>query len=528
MRRAGLVLLGLAGATVGVAAERQAYAWPDLRNWVPDLLAGWTLIGLGLALLALRRPPRAAALLLLAGFFWFTFDFASADGAAVRALATRSAYLHRGPLFALALALPTGRPRSTPAAGVVVLAWIAAIVWWLWDRDGTALALVAVFVTVAAMILSRSRGRRARAASARGLVAVAILGAAIAADAIRSLAGGSQAVVDSTVLVYALAVAGCGAVLFTAALLDEPALLAERAIEFERSGGRLRDALRELLGDPGLELGFGSDRLVDDLGEPLPTPAPWRTITPVAVSGEQVGVVFHDPSAFDDAATRDAVLASVRLAARRASLRAELDRQIAAVDASRLRLARAEDDERRRLAEQVERGPGAELDRVEELVRGARDEVGDDGELAAALRRAADQLERVRPELGALVHGLGGLEADGLVVALERLVAGLPVETHVELEQVSVSGEVGSVLWFVCAESLANVVKHARACSVRVALTADDVTVRLSVEDDGKGGADPSGSGLAGLASRASSLGGRLLVVSPENGGTKVVAELPR
>jgi signal transduction histidine kinase len=530
MRRAGLFLLGLAGAVIGVAAERQAYSWPDLRSWVPDLLAGWTLVGLGLALLALRRPPRAAALLLLAGFLWFAFNFANADGAAIRALATRSAYLHRGPLFALALALPTGRPRSTLAAGGAVLAWIAAIVWWLWDKDGTALALVGTFVAVASISRARSRGRRGRAASSHGLVAVVVLGVAIAADAIRSLAGGSQSVVDATVLGYALAVAVCGIVLFRAALLDEPVLLAERAIAFQRSGGRLRDALRELLGDPGLELGFGSgsERLVDDLGEPLAPPAPWKATTPVGDSGGQIGVVFHDPSALDDSATRDAVLASVRLAARRAKLRVELDRQIAAVEASRLRLSRAEDDERRRLANQVERGPGAELDRVEKLVQSARHEAAHDGELVDALDRASDQLERVRPELGALVHGLGGLEAEDLVAALERLAARLPVETRLELAHVSVPAEVGSALWFVCAESLTNVVKHARARSVHVVLRADDATVRLSVEDDGKGGADPSGSGLVGLAARAAAVGGRLSVVSPRDGGTRVVAELPR
>ena len=70
MRRIALVAIACVGAAVGVLAEQHAYAWRDLGGWLPDLLAGWTLIGLGIVLLALRRPPGAAALLLLAGFTW--------------------------------------------------------------------------------------------------------------------------------------------------------------------------------------------------------------------------------------------------------------------------------------------------------------------------------------------------------------------------------------------------------------------------------------------------------------------------
>jgi signal transduction histidine kinase len=87
--------------------------------------------------------------------------------------------------------------------------------------------------------------------------------------------------------------------------------------------------------------------------------------------------------------------------------------------------------------------------------------------------------------------------------------------------------EVASALWFVCSESLANAVKHADARSVRVALAAQDGLVRLSVEDDGCGGANPRGAGLVGLADRVVTLGGRLAVTSPPGGGTRVVAELP-
>jgi signal transduction histidine kinase len=250
-------------------------------------------------------------------------------------------------------------------------------------------------------------------------------------------------------------------------------------------------------------------------------------VSSVDVGGEQVGVVVHDPSTLADAPTRAAVTATVGLAARRFRLRAELDTQIAAVEGSRRRLLRAEEDERRRLAGQLERGPGAELDRVERLVCDARLAAGGDDELGAALDRAGAELESVRPGLDALVRGLGGPGSEALLPALERLASGLPLETRLELHRVAVAAEVGSTLWFVCAESIANVVKHADARSVRVALDVDDGLVRLVVEDDGRGGADRSGSGLTGLADRVAALGGRLVVVSPPGAGTQVVAELP-
>jgi signal transduction histidine kinase len=133
----------------------------------------------------------------------------------------------------------------------------------------------------------------------------------------------------------------------------------------------------------------------------------------------------------------------------------------------------------------------------------------------------------VRPELDSLVQGLGGVDARGLIPGLERLAAGLPLEVNLELEDVAVAAEVSAALWFVCSESLANTVKHADARSVRVRLAERDGTVRLVVEDDGCGGANPEGSGLLGLADRVSALGGRLLVSSPPGEGTRVVAELP-
>ena len=384
---------------------------------MPDLLAGWTLIGLGLALLVLRRPAGAAALLLVAGFAWFAPNFDAAGPDVVEWAATRAAYLHRAPLLQLALALPAGRPSTRPAAAGVALAWTAAVVWPLWEWDLTALLLAGAFVaTRGAGARGRVRSPR-RALAGRGLAAVALLCGAIGVDAVRSLAGASGAAVDATVAGYALAVGVVGIVLFSAAMLDAPAALAERAVALERSGATLRDALRELLGDPRLEVGFaaGDGELVDDRGRPIAPLDADRQSTPVAVAGRRVAVVFHDPSTLADEATRSAVLAAVGLVAERARLRAEVDRQVDAVAASRRRLLLAEEDERRRLAERLDRGPGTALGDVERLVRTARSGGEGDDRLAAALDQSLVRLDGMRADLDLLVAGLGGIGATGLV-----------------------------------------------------------------------------------------------------------------
>ena len=81
--------------------------------------------------------------------------------------------------------------------------------------------------------------------------------------------------------------------------------------------------------------------------------------------------------------------------------------------------------------------------------------------------------------------------------------------------------------YFVIAESLTNVAKHARASGVTVAAHVQDGTLMISVQDDGVGGARPDGPGLLGLADRLAIFGGQLRVESPPDGGTLIAADIP-
>ncbi|WP_236050076.1 sensor histidine kinase [Paractinoplanes ovalisporus] len=137
---------------------------------------------------------------------------------------------------------------------------------------------------------------------------------------------------------------------------------------------------------------------------------------------------------------------------------------------------------------------------------------------------------RATAELREIVSGIlpASLTRSGLPGGVESLLVDLPlpVETDVEVPRLAV--EVETTAYFVIAEALTNVVKHAKAgrAWVRVGLT--DGILRVEVGDDGVGGARTgSGSGLTGLFDRVEARGGQLLVRSAPGQGTTIEAILP-
>jgi signal transduction histidine kinase len=128
-----------------------------------------------------------------------------------------------------------------------------------------------------------------------------------------------------------------------------------------------------------------------------------------------------------------------------------------------------------------------------------------------------------------LAHGIlpsvlthGGLRA-GIDAFVSRL--DLPVDFEVLSERLPPDIEASA--YFIVAEALTNVVKHARATRATVWAAADDGVLALEVRDDGIGGARPDGHGLMGIADRIETLGGRLQIESTEGDGTVLAAQLP-
>jgi signal transduction histidine kinase len=143
---------------------------------------------------------------------------------------------------------------------------------------------------------------------------------------------------------------------------------------------------------------------------------------------------------------------------------------------------------------------------------------------------ARDEAMNALGELRDLVRGIGPpiLADRGLAAAVEAVAAGVPVpvSTSITLPD-RLPPVVETAAYFVICECLANAAKHSGAGTVEVAVRVRDGRCLVRVRDDGHGGADPAGEGLAGLAGRVGALDGEFTVDSPAGGPTEVRAELP-
>ena len=100
----------------------------------------------------------------------------------------------------------------------------------------------------------------------------------------------------------------------------------------------------------------------------------------------------------------------------------------------------------------------------------------------------------------------------------------LPVDTDISADRFPAAVEAAA--YYVVAEALTNVARYSGASCASVSVSSNGEHVIVEIEDDGRGGADPTrGSGLSGLADRVEALDGRLTVHSPQGEGTLVRAQ---
>jgi signal transduction histidine kinase len=297
-------------------------------------------------------------------------------------------------------------------------------------------------------------------------------------------------------------------------------------------------ALARRMGDPSLEIAYvvsDGRGYVDASGFPykLPGEGSGRAITVLESEGRSIAALVHDEALAHDPEIVEAVAAAARLAIANERLRAELQAQLEEVRASRARIVDAGDAERRRVQRDLHDGAQQRLVTLSlelGLIRNRLDE-GADPEIAAQLESIGQELQEAIDELRELARGIHPsiLTDAGLAAALESLAqrSALPLSLdNRSTERLPERVEVTA--YFVVAEALTNVTKYARASRVSVRLESRDGLLRVEVEDDGIGGADPgSGSGLSGLQDRVNAIGGQLSVESPPGQGTRVWAEIP-
>jgi signal transduction histidine kinase len=186
--------------------------------------------------------------------------------------------------------------------------------------------------------------------------------------------------------------------------------------------------------------------------------------------------------------------------------------------------------ELRRIERDLHDGAQARLVALSMQLGRAEARLADRPEEAALVRQARAEAGAAIAELRDLARGIAPpvLADRGLGAAVEALGrrAAIPVELDLTIDDRPLP-VLEAAAYFVVAEALTNVAKHAPDATAQVRIVLDDDRLLVSVADDGPGGADPNGGGLTGLRGRVEALDGELSVVSVPRAGTTISAELP-
>lgn len=204
----------------------------------------------------------------------------------------------------------------------------------------------------------------------------------------------------------------------------------------------------------------------------------------------------------------------------------------AALKASRSRIITAADHARRSLERDLHDGA---QQRIVSLGLEARaleaslpPEAAEERDALSRLVRGLSELHHDLQELSRGIHP-AILSRGGLGPAIRTLArrSTVPVELRLDVAR-RLPEPVEVAAYYVVAEALTNAAKHARASQVTVQACAEADALRLSIADDGVGGADVSaGSGLIGLQDRVEAVAGHLGVSSTSGAGTTLTVEIP-
>jgi signal transduction histidine kinase len=289
----------------------------------------------------------------------------------------------------------------------------------------------------------------------------------------------------------------------------------------------VEQALRIATGDATLCVAYligERDTWVSEEGLPI---APTAEGVTVQRRGETICTVNFNPSALERP-TVEAAAAEVLAELENARLRAAIALQLVEVRESRARIVEAQLAERHKIERDLHDGAQQRLLGLAMQLRAV--ELSCDAErLRATAATAVDELQAAVRELRELANGLrpAVLADGGLAAALDDLAARSPVMVRLEMTRERFAPDIEETAWFIACEAVANAVKHAGPHSVAIRTCCTNGRLRLVIEDDGIGGADPTGSGLRGIADRAEVAGGTLTVQPRSGHGTIVIAELP-
>ena len=573
-RLAAVAVSASAGVLAFVNAVLEHRASVPYYSAVPDALVGWAYITGGMVAYRTRRLDRTGTLMTAIGVIWNMNSVALY----VHALLPYAAWL--GGLVDVLLAqlllqYPSRALRSRLERAVLAAAYVQVLVVNgvrtvfanLHDyfpcpcvhsfptvHDPAVFRVLQTEVMIAVVVLGSAvvalvfrRWRRSSGPARRALNPVWFAGiATVAALILEALLGfapltAAQTSAEDAVVTVILLSVPIALLIGLVRIRQSRSAVADLVLALGRAPGPagVRQALACALGDPSLTVCYWvpeTQTYVDADGHPAAADglSAGRAATEVTAHGAPLAVLVHDYELLDQRPLLDAAAAAARLALENARLQATLAAQLEEVRASRARIVQAGLEERRKVERDLHDGAQQRLLALSLTIAMIRDQVKEsadhDGQLPSLVEAASAQICEAIGELRELGRGIlpAVLVHDGLAAAVETLaaLAPLPVTAHVEPTRHSPAAE--ATAYFVIAEALANVARHARASRAEVTACQSGRQLIVQITDDGIGGAPPhGGSGLTGLADRVAALGGQLTITSPAGHGTRIRAELP-
>lgn len=532
MRRTAVAVAAAALALVlGLVAQSWAGWSGGPRSWIPDLLVGWLLATAGALAWARRAVPVPTALLTVAaGVMWWSGNVAAVGAEWLAWPAGQLVFVHRALLLHAVVAAHDALRRwdgiAVVAAGYVLASPLVA-------TRPVAPAALGVALLVLLVRLRRSGPEGPTSLAGRRPVAAGVVLAATL------LVSALQRVLDTSgevwLLVYEAGIAATGLALTRPWRWAASGDVIDLVVDRSAGRGGLGQLLAEVLGDPGVRIVEVPAPVSPDAGPAVPEIREGYVATPVSTNGGRVTVLVHRVEMRDDPDLMSSVVRAVRLLLEHERLQVDLARRVDEVEQSRGRLLRVADEESARLRDRIRHGSGARLDAVVAALlaasarAAAAGDTVDDG-LAARTATAEERARRVRQDLADVERALlPDLDRTSLATALGELAETSPVPVVLEVDgDLDVPRDLAAVVWFVCAEGLTNVSRHAQADRAEVSVVARDGGLLVTVADDGRGAeVAGSGAGLDNLRDRVEAVGGRLRLGHGDRKGTVLAAELP-
>lgn len=298
----------------------------------------------------------------------------------------------------------------------------------------------------------------------------------------------------------------------------------------------LQSALASTLGDPSLALYFWASETkeyVDAHGAPAPVqPAYGRAFADVRLDDQPIGRIDYDAEVNSDPEHVLSAGKIVAIAIEGERLTAELLASRIALRESRERLVNAADRERMRIARDLHDGLQVRLVLLAIQAQHIANDPEAPDSVRTKVRQLRESIDSAARELRVLVHRVqpAALLEGGVVAAIEDLLDRLPLDADLVLDIKAdrLAPPTQNMIYFVIAEALTNVVKHADATSASVTLVDGDGVIRIEIDDNGRGDASISrGTGIRGLQDRVDVAGGVFDIRSNPGEGTRISVEVP-